>query len=93
MHPSARTTAESIAAAMKTLIALLLFSLFFLSNDRCSYGADFEVVEQTTEPGTADHIRRAFQATHDGWSVDEVLLRDEQRQKFLNEVRRNTAMD
>lgn len=87
----ARTTAESMAAAIKTLMALLLFSLFFLSNDRCTYGTDFTVAKQTTEPTTPDLIRRAFQATHDGWSVDEVLLRDERREKFLSEVRRDTA--
>ncbi len=34
-----------------------------------------------------DTIRKAFESTHDGWSVDEVLLDDARREKFLGEVR------
>ncbi len=32
-------------------------------------------------------IRKAFESTHDGWSVDEVLLDDARREKFLGEIR------
>ncbi|MFN7874471.1 MAG: protoporphyrinogen oxidase [Pirellula sp.] len=89
----ARTTAETIATSMKTLITLLLFSLFILSHDCCSYGRGLAIVEQSNEPTTSEIIRQAFRATHEGWSVDEVLLRDERRQKFLSEVRRVTALE
>ena len=89
----ARTTAETIATSMKTLITLLLFSFFFLSNDCCVYGRGLAIVEQSNEQTTSEVIRQAFRATHEGWSVDEVLLRDERRQKFLNEVRRVTALE
>lgn len=89
----ARTTAETIATSMKTLITLLLFSFFFLSNDCCVYGRGLAIVEQSNEQTTSEVIRQAFRATHEGWSVDEVLLRDERRQKFLSEVRRATALE
>lgn len=89
----ARTTAETIATSMKTLITLLLFSFLFLSNDCCVYGRGLAIVEQSNEQTTSEVIRQAFRATHEGWSVDEVLLRDERRQKFLNEVRRVTALE
>jgi predicted GIY-YIG superfamily endonuclease len=38
-------------------------------------------------------IRQAFRNTHDGWSVDEVLLEDGRRQRFLEQAYRLTACE
>ncbi len=34
-----------------------------------------------------DRVRRAFEASHDGWSLDEVLLSDERRRRVIEAVR------
>ncbi len=35
-------------------------------------------------------IARVFQETHDGWSVDEVLLDDDRRRKLVEALRQST---
>jgi predicted GIY-YIG superfamily endonuclease len=39
---------------------------------------------------TDEGIRDAFAVTHDGWSVDEVLIRDDLREQFLRECARSS---
>ncbi|MCU0711719.1 MAG: protoporphyrinogen oxidase [Pirellula sp.] len=89
----ARTTAETMAAAAKTLLLLCCFGLLLLSKISSTHASGFEAAEHVMENGMPEIVRRAFQVSHDGWSVDEVLLRDDLRQKFLMECRRLATKD
>jgi oxygen-dependent protoporphyrinogen oxidase len=99
----ARTTAESIAAAIKPLLVLLCFGMFFSLSMNRSHASASEMVEQSVDEGLPDKslpdqglpeiVRRAFLVSHDGWSVDEVLLKDDLRQNFLLECRHGKKGD
>lgn len=84
----ARKTAETMAHAVKTLLVLLCFSMFLSSSVDRSYAEHCKAMEHSVADGLPELVRQAFQATHDGWSVDEVLLQDELRHAFLKKCRR-----
>jgi oxygen-dependent protoporphyrinogen oxidase len=79
----ARTTAETIAAAIKAMLIPLCVGLILLgsSNRFAAAQASFENSARKTD--LTQIVQQAFRETHDGWSVDEVLLQDMLRQNFL----------
>jgi predicted GIY-YIG superfamily endonuclease len=42
---------------------------------------------------TDESLREAFEKTHGGWSVDELLIRDDRRKQFLDAVAKDNARE
>jgi oxygen-dependent protoporphyrinogen oxidase len=86
----ARTTAEKIASALVAPILMLAFLIGMQGNQR-SHATQEEsqaTLESVKFSNAEDaQLRHAFENSHDGWSVDEILLHDERRAHFLNSCR------
>jgi oxygen-dependent protoporphyrinogen oxidase len=82
----ARQTAEVIAKSVATLMLMVcLCSMMYIGlPDRAC--AD-QLTGQSESLSIDESLRKAFLKTHDGWSVDEVLLDDSRREAFLKEAR------
>ena len=83
----ARTTAEKIANsfALSVLLLACLVGLTCSQSLRAMQEASASSSESVKFSAVEDtKLRQAFERSHDGWSVDEVLIHDERRAIFLN---------
>ncbi len=79
----AKLTAEKLAKVLSVMLIACCLSSILLTVAQAT-----PVPRQIESEAAADkRIRDVFAQIHDGWSVDEVLLHDERRAKFLQAIK------